>query len=146
MRGRVGITLGTVGLLVVGLSLTRGAREDEPAATSHEIYKEQAELAREALEVLKSEVVHGVKTPGARVMATWSRRLVEAERKTGDAKAYRQALQDHLALMTENVEFAEGEFKAGQVMITEVLDAKYALNEARLWIAREDQTKTPQQK
>ncbi len=131
MRGGVRMALG------VTLALMMGAKEDEPGVPASEILKEQAELASEALQVLKSEVEHGVISPGTPALATWSRRLVEARRASGNPKAYQKALEDHLALMNRNVDFAENQFKAGRITKTDVLDARYALNEARLWLVRD---------
>lgn len=145
MRGRVGMTLGAAGLLglILTLALTMGAKEDEPDAAPSAIAKEQVEYAQAALKSLSRQVDVAERRPADPEIRKWARRLVEAERAAGDPEAYRKASEDYLELMKKNVQMTEGQFRVGKITPLELMDVKYELNEARLWLARDRQDVKP---
>lgn len=137
MLGRRGLAVGMVALTGLGLTLAMGAKRDGPEPDTTAIAKEQVGYAREALESLGRQVETGQRPPSDPEVRKWTRRLVEAQRAAGDAEAFRKASEDYIELLKKNVERAEFLFGVGKITPAELMDAKYELNEARLWLTRE---------
>ena len=103
-----------------------------------DIAKQEIALAKEALQVAK-QLEKRAQTDSSNV-SVWSRRLVEATRKSGATKPeVVQAIKDHLVRMDERVELMKARKQAARAVETEVLSARYDALEARAWLAEEQE-------
>lgn len=137
-------------VLVAGLSIleirgfgrfgiaTQSLAADEKHSKDNEadIAKQEMALASEALPVVTQLEKQGRSDPGSHAVSIWSRRLLEATRKSGATKAeVMQAIKDHLARMDERVEALKARQQSDRGTELEVLNARYDALEAKAWLA-----------
>jgi hypothetical protein len=107
-------------------------------AIKADIAKQEMELAKEALTIFTQLEKQGRTDPGSHTVSIWSRRLVEATRKSGATKPeVVQAIKDHLVRMDERVEIMKARQQSARAVETDVLSARYDALEARAWLAGE---------
>jgi translation initiation factor 2B subunit (eIF-2B alpha/beta/delta family) len=107
--------------------------------SSVSVAKQQKALAENALQVLTNLENQGRLDVGTGQVARWSRRLVEATRKSGATKAEAaEALKQHQARMDERVLRIQKRLESAKATQLDVWNAKYEALEAKMWI-QEDQ-------
>jgi hypothetical protein len=103
-----------------------------------DIAKQEIALAKEALMLITQAEKQGQANLGSHDVPIWSRRLVEATRKSGATKTeVMQEIKDHLVRMDERVELVKALRQAARATQTDVLNAQYEALEARAWLAGE---------
>jgi hypothetical protein len=118
-------------------SLAAGANATK--AIKADIAKQEMELAKEALTIFTQLEKQARTNPGSNdVVGIWSRRLVEATRKSDATKPeVVQVIKDHLVRMDERVEIMKARQQSARAVETDVLSARYDALEARAWLAEE---------
>ena len=107
-------------------------------AIKPDIAKQEMELAKEALTIFTKLEQQARTDPGSNSVCIWSKRLVEATRKSGATKPeVVQAIKDHLVRTDERVEIVKARQQAARAAETDVLSARYDALEARAWLAEE---------
>ena len=142
----IAVLVGAV--LTLGLATAQRAAETRPR-TRADIAKEQLKLARQAKEALRESLVRPPR-PGegsfispARVetMMLWARREVEASIALGTRQDRLAALRTFRDEMRSFVEFTEKAFADGRLDLVTMLDAKYQVLQAELWIMETEREK-----
>ena len=126
-----------VGLAAFGLQRVQifGA-DDKPTVSS--IAKQEKAIAEEALKILTDPETRGQDNLGD--VAKWSRRLVEATRKSGAANAdVVAAIEQHVARMDVRLRAVKRLHEATIVTHRDLLNAEYEALEAREWLLDEQQ-------
>jgi hypothetical protein len=132
MRSRNGLVLTTISVILVGGSLAPSPREDTKAKIA-ELGRQRLAVIREAIKVESKRTDIG---EGA-IQSTriWTRRLVEAHRQAGSAKAdLVSALKDLLALEVRNEHSIQAMYKSGGATPLMLYDAQDSLLEAKIWL------------
>jgi hypothetical protein len=113
------------------------AADDKPASDSAtEIAKQEIAIAKAALEIDARLEQQGRADSGS--ASLWSKRMVEATRKSGATKAeIMQAIQAHLGRMEKRVELVKSQQRSARAIETDVLGARYDALEAKAWLAEE---------
>jgi hypothetical protein len=134
---------GLLSLEILGLGSFGSAEQSVAAAPSDanegtvDIARQEIALAKEALEIFTQLEQQGRADSDS--VSIWSRRLVEATRKSGASKPdVVQALKDHIARMDQRVEIMKARRQSARTTMTAVLNAQYEALEARAWLAEED--------
>ena len=100
--------------------------------------QEQLGLARQALEVLDQMHMNGQVSPDDPRIAVLQRRQVEAVRDAGTGRAeFIAALEGYVKRMRDRQRIVEEGQRAAQVAFVDVLDAKYRVLEAEMWLNQE---------
>ncbi len=104
-----------------------------------DIAKQEIALAKAALQIFTKLDGQGRTESGSNnVVGIWSRRLVEATRKSGATKPeVVQAIKDHLVRMEGRVEIMKARQQSARAVETDVLNVRYDALEARAWLAEE---------
>ena len=129
-----------VGLLLANCAL---AAVLAPAASQapdrkKSLAQEQLALARQALEVLDQMHKNAQVSPGDPRIAVWERRQVEAVRDAGTGRAeFIAALEGYVKRMRDRQRIAEQRHQAARAYFVDVLDAKYRVLEAEMWLNQE---------
>jgi hypothetical protein len=135
------ITIFVCTTLILGLATVQRAAESRPR-TRLDIAKEQLKLARQAKEAIREGLMRPPR-PGestlispTRVdtMMVWARREIEASIATGTREERLVALKNFKEEMRSFVEFSEKAFADSRLDLVTVLDAKYQVLQAELWI------------
>jgi hypothetical protein len=106
--------------------------------TRADIAKQEIALAKAALQITTQLERQARTDPGSNNASIWSRRLVEATRKSGATKAdVLREINDHIARMDERVEIMKARQQSARAVETDVLSARYDALEARAWLAEE---------
>ena len=100
--------------------------------------QEQLGLARQALEVFDEMHKNAQVKPDDPMIAVWERRQVEAVRDAGASRAeFIAALEGYVKRMRVRQQIVEAHHQAAQVAFADVLDAKYRVLEAEMWLNQE---------
>jgi outer membrane protein TolC len=131
------VVLGICGINSFGYSEQARAADPKNASDARaDIAKEKIAVAKQALEIVKTLEKQGRIESGE--VAIWSKRLVEATRKSGATKAeIVQAIKDHLARMDLLVEIMKQRQQSARGTALGVLNAQYDVLEAKAWLADE---------
>jgi hypothetical protein len=117
------------------LRASRGPAGANANQTSIELAKQQKSLAQNALQRATSLENQSQLDPGMRDVPRWSRRLVEATRKSGASKAeVAEAMKEHQARMDERLRRIKAKFDAAVVTEGVVWSAEYEALEAKMWM------------
>ena len=129
---RVGLLLGICALAAV---LAPAASQAPDRKKS--LAQEQLTLARQALQSLDQMYKNGDPVDEARI-AVWERRQVEAVRDAGTSRAeFIAALEGYVKRMRDRQRIVEQRQQSGQAYFVDVLDAKYRVLEAEMWLNQE---------
>ena len=121
----------------------RGGAGLAPAASpapdpKKSLAQEQLGLARIALEALDQMHKTGQVSPDDPRIAVWERRQVEAVRDAGTGRAqFIAALEGYVKRMRDRQRIVEERQQAAGVAFVDVLDAKYRVLEAEMWLNQE---------
>ena len=130
---RVGLLLG---ICAVAAALASAASQAPDPKKS--LAQEQLGLARQALEVLDQMHKNGQVSPADPRIAVWERRQVEAVRDAGTGRAeFIAALEGYVKRMRDRQRIVEELRQAARVAFVDVLDAKYRVLEAEMWLNQE---------
>jgi outer membrane protein TolC len=130
---RVGFLLG---ICAVAAALAPAASQAPDPKKS--LAQEQLGLARQALEVLDQMHKNGQVSPDDPRIAVWERRQVEAVRDAGTGRAeFIAALEGYVKRMRDRQRIVEQRQQSGQAYFVDVLDAKYRVLEAEMWLNQE---------
>ncbi len=130
---RVGLLVGICALAAV---LAPGASQAPDPKKS--LAQEQLALARQALKGLDQMHKNGNLSPDNPRIASWERRQVEAVRDAGASRAeFTAALEGYVARMRDRQQLVEQLHRTARVSFVEVLDAKYRVLEAEMWLNQE---------
>jgi hypothetical protein len=130
---RVGLLLGICALAAV---LAPAASQAPDRKKS--LAQERLTLARQALQSL-DQMDKNRNTPiDEAKIAVWERRQVEAVRDAGTSRAeFIAALEGYVKRMRDRQRIVEQRQQAGQAYFVDVLDAKYRVLEAEMWLNQE---------
>ena len=129
---RVGLLLGICALAAV---LAPAASQAPDRKKS--LAQEQLTLARQALQSLDQMDKNRDPVDEARI-AVWERRQVEAVRDAGTSRAeFIAALEGYVKRMRDRQRIVEALREAARVALVDVLDAKYRVLEAEMWLNQE---------
>ena len=127
-------------ILIVGLAafslhhVQISGADGKPTVTS--IAKQEKAIAEEALKRLTDPEARGQDSVGD--LAKWSRRLVEATRKSGASNAdFVAAIEQHIARMDARVKAVRQLHEAALMTHCDLLDAEYEALEAKAWLLDE---------
>jgi hypothetical protein len=130
---RVGFLLG---ICAVAAALAPAASQAPDPKKS--LAQEQLGLARQALEVLDQMHKNAQVSAGDPRIAVWERRQVEAVRDAGAGRAeFIAAIEGYVKRMRVQQQIVEARRQAAQVAEVDVLDAKYRVLEAEMWLNQE---------
>jgi hypothetical protein len=125
-----------LGICAVAAALAPAASQAPDPKKS--LAQEQLGLARQALEVLDQMHKNAQVSPGDPRIAVWERRQVEAVRDAGTGRAeFIAALEGYVKRMKVQQQIVEARRQAAQVAAVDVLDAKYRVLEAEMWLNQE---------
>jgi hypothetical protein len=125
-----------LGICAVAAALAPGASQAPDPKKS--LAQEQLGLARQALEVLDQMHKNGHVSPDDPRIAVWERRQVEAVRDAGTGRAeFIAALEGYVKRMRDRQRIVEERQQAARVVLVDVLDAKYRVLEAEMWLNQE---------
>ncbi len=100
-----------------------------------DIAKQEMALARDALNLIAEYEKNVRATAGSNEAVIWSRRLVEAARKSGATKAeIIWTIKQHQARMSSRVALLRSYVQAGQATPIELLNGQYEALEAKAWL------------
>ena len=103
--------------------------------SSAEIARQEIALAKAALPIVTQLEKQGRTDSGSNSVSSWSKRLLEATRKSGATKAeVAKELSNHLLRMDERVEIMQARQQSARATETEVLNARYEALEAKAWL------------
>jgi hypothetical protein len=129
---RVGVLLGICALAAV---LAPAASQAPDRKKS--LAQEQLTLARQALQSLDQMYKNKEPFDEARI-AVWERRQVEAVRDAGTSRAeFIAALEGYVKRMRDRQGIVEERQRAARAYFVDVLDAKYRVLEAEMWLNQE---------
>ena len=130
---RVGFLLG---ICAVAAALAPAASQAPDPKKS--LAQEQLGLARIAFEALDQMQKTGQVSPDDPRIAVWARRQVEAVRDAGTGRAeFIAALEGYVKRMRDRQRIVEQRQQSGQAYFVDVLDAKYRVLEAEMWLNQE---------
>jgi len=116
--------LGVQGLQVVGA--------DDQRTSAVSLAKQEMALAEDALKFTTNLEARGQLSIGLGAVPRWSRRLVEATRRSGASHAeLAEAIKQHVARMERRLDVVTKQQEAAVATYGEVLDAKYEVLEAQ---------------
>jgi hypothetical protein len=108
------------------------AADENTKATGAPVGNQEVALAEEALKLITQSEMNGQASPGSHEASIWSRRLVEATRRSGATKPeIIEAIKQHSARMEERVSFVKRQHQAGGSTQVDVLNAQYEALEAK---------------
>lgn len=106
--------------------------ESALAPADEEIAKQEAAVASEALTLLNRTDEQSLTSVESREVTMWSRRLVEATRRSGASKEdLSEILSQHLARVNKQRELIQRLYKHGVASRLDVLDAEYEALDAK---------------
>jgi hypothetical protein len=127
------IVLFLVAMAIQGLP-TVGA-DDQRTDTSVSLAKQEKAIAEEALKLLTDLEKQGQLSAGQADLPKWSRRLVEATRKSGATKAeILAAIKQHVSRMNDRLKVVKRLHEAATVTQEVLLNAQYEALEATSWV------------
>ena len=130
---RVGFLLGICALAAV---LAPAASQVPDSKKS--LAQEQLALARQALDGLDAMFKRGDVSLDDSRIAVWERRRVEAVRDAGASRAeFTAALEGYVKRLRDRQRIVEVRHRAAKVTFVDVLDAKYRVLEAEMWLNQE---------
>ena len=126
-----------LGLAAFGVRSVRLFGADEKDTATAIAMREKA-LAEKALTLITTLEQQGQVNPGLGDVPRWSRRLVEATRRSGANKAeVIAALKQHVARMDDRVQRVTRLYDAQAAVLGDVLNAEYEALEAKGWLYEE---------
>jgi len=141
------VTAGMSIFLLRGVSVRADAPEQAAAPAAKvpvapkELAKDQAAVARRALEVLRNQLRNSAGEPTHTIaeMQRWRRRMVKATRAAGDKPETIKVLKEYVATAKEIVDFTNTRLNEGFKGLSDVDvdEARYRLLEAQRWLAEE---------
>jgi hypothetical protein len=121
------LAMGFQGLRAVGA-------DDQRTDTSVSLAKQEKAIAEEALKLSTELENQGQLNVGRADVPKWSRRLVEATRKSGASKAeVAAAIEQHVSRMDNRLKVVKRLYEAVLVTHGDLLNAQYEALEARSW-------------
>ncbi len=130
---RVGLLLG---ICAVAAALAPAASQAPDPKKS--LAQEQLGLARDALKVLNQMYKNGQVSLDDPRIAVWEHRQVEAVRDAGAGRAeFIAALEGYVTHKRDWQRIAEERHRAARVAEVDVLDAKYRVLDAEMWLNQE---------
>ncbi|MGO9470881.1 MAG: hypothetical protein ACLQVF_42860 [Isosphaeraceae bacterium] len=130
---RVGLLLGICALAAVLAPAASQAPDPKKS-----LAQEQLALARQALKGLDQMYKNGDVSLDDPRIAVWERRQDEAVRDAGTSRAeFIAALEDYVTRMRNRQRIVEERHRAARVAFVDVLDAKYRVLEAEMWLNQE---------
>jgi hypothetical protein len=131
------LIISVAALAIWGGALLQGA---DTEISGIDIAKQQMALAEQALKDMTVLESTGQASPSLRDVPRWSRRFLEATRRSGASKAdIVDAARQHVARMDSRVERLKRMLEAETVVTNELFDAEYeALEAKRLLVEAQD--------
>ena len=133
-RGVLGLSAVTA-LVLCGLAAAQQNSGNQAAPAAVQYARQQLELAQDGLRQIEEGIERGVISPVDPQYATWSQRVAEAYRATGDVEGSSRALQQHAERLERIVEARRRFQERGAVTELQTLEAQYFLAEARHQLA-----------
>lgn len=136
-KKRKSIVLASLPLMVLS-AMALSAWSGETAADPAELAKTRLAVAREAQDLVTAGNRQGESSSTGEQAHVWSVRLMEAERDLSQTKAERgAAVERHHQRVKEAEDLILRAYKAGEVSLLQVSEAKWRSLEAEQWLAQE---------